>query len=129
MVKLHGGDTSVFDDPAAHHKPAATRVLAADRSGYLAGMDCTEVGWAVQRLGAGREVPGGPVAAHAGIEMHVKIGDRIEAGQPLITLFSEDAALLDTPECMLRETLRIEEVPVERKPLVREVLTANGLQT
>ncbi|GAA3748134.1 thymidine phosphorylase [Terriglobus aquaticus] len=127
MVRLHGGDVSVFDDPAAQHKPAATRVLKADRSGTLVSMDCTEVGWAVQRLGAGREVPGGPVAAHAGIEMHVKLGDRIAEGQPLVTMFSEDAALLDEPERMLRETLRIADQDYVRKPLVREVLTGRDV--
>ena len=128
MVRLHGGDVGVFDDPAAHHKPVAQRVLKADRAGTLTGMDCTEVGWAVQRLGAGRDVPGGPVAAHAGIEMHVKLGDRVEAGQPMVTLFSQDAALLGTPEQMLRDTLRITDEPYTRGPLVREVIAAADLQ-
>ena len=124
MTKLQGGDVTSFDDPPAFHKPAATRVLTADRDGYLAGMDCTEVGWAVQRLGAGREVPDGPVAAHAGIEMHAKIGDRIVKGQPLVTLFTEDATLLDTPERMLRETIVIAEAAPEKTPLVRQIITA-----
>ena len=70
-------------------------------------MNCTQVGWAVQRLGAGRVRPGDPVSAHAGIEMHAKLGDRVVAGQPLVTLFSEDAALLDEPEAMLLETIRV----------------------
>jgi len=124
MTKLQGGDVSVFEDPAAFHKPAATRVLTADRDGFLAGMDCTEVGWAVQRLGAGREVPGGPVAAHAGIEMHAKIGDRITKGQPLVTLFTEDASLLETPERMLRETIVLADRALQKAPLVRQIITA-----
>ena len=128
MIELHGGDTGTFHDPAAHHRPTATRTLQAERSGYLSSMDCMEVGWAVQRLGAGREVPGGPVSAHAGIEMHVKIGDRVQAGQPLVTLFSEEAALLDEPERMLRGTLTISDTMPERLPLVREVITRADLQ-
>ena len=125
MVRLHGGDVSVFDDPRAHHRPGATRVLRAERDGYLTGMDCTEVGWAVQRLGAGREVPGAPVSASAGIEMHVKIGEAVMAGQPLVTMFSEDAALLDGPERMLRGTLRIGDAPPETRPLVRGIITGD----
>jgi pyrimidine-nucleoside phosphorylase len=124
MVKLQGGDTAPFDDPAAFHKPTASRVLCAERDGYLAGMDCTEVGWAVQRLGAGREVPGGSVAAHAGIEMHAKIGDRITSGQPLVTLFSEDPSLLETPEQMLRATLRIADEQPGRHLLIQQVITS-----
>ena len=122
IVRAQGGETSIFNDPAAFHKPQATRVLKAEREGYLAGMDCKQVGWAVQRLGAGRDKPGDPVSAHAGIESHAKLGTKLEAGQPIFTLFSEDAALLDEPFHMLEETIRVEEVPPAIQPLIREIV-------
>jgi pyrimidine-nucleoside phosphorylase len=127
IVHAQGGDISLFEgdaNPAAHHKPTATRILTAATSGYLATMDCKQVGWAVQRLGAGRAKPGDPVSAHAGIEMHAKLGDRLEVGQPLVTLFAEDQSLLAEPEAMLRETLQIAATPPQRQPLIREVVTA-----
>jgi pyrimidine-nucleoside phosphorylase len=123
IVEAQEGDLTLFEDPAAQHKPTATRTLNAPASGYLASMDCKQVGWAVQRLGAGRSKPGDPVSAHAGIEMHAKLGAKIEAGQPLITLFSEDDSLLDEPEAMLRETLEITSAPPELQPLIREIIT------
>jgi pyrimidine-nucleoside phosphorylase len=122
MTELQGGDCRVFADPAAHHKPTASRVLKADRDGHLHSMDCREVGWAVQRLGAGRAKPGDPVSAHAGIEVHAKLGAKVEQGQPLLTLFAEDAKLLDEPEAMLRATYRIAPEPPELNPLVREII-------
>ncbi|WP_158945039.1 thymidine phosphorylase [Granulicella sp. S190] len=122
MVATQCGDVSVFHDSAAHHQPTASRTLTATHSGYLSSMDCKQVGWAVQRLGAGRAKPGDPVSAHAGIEMHAKLGDEIKTGQPLVTLFSEDASLLDEPEAMLRETLHIAPAPPQLKPLLREVI-------
>jgi pyrimidine-nucleoside phosphorylase len=126
IVTAQNGDISIFEDPAMHHKPTATRTLTAPTAGYLAAMDCKQVGWAVQRLGAGRAKPGDPVSAHAGIEMHAKLGDKIEAGQPLVILFSEDSELLDESEAMLRETLQIGRTPPRLQPLIREVVTKNG---
>jgi pyrimidine-nucleoside phosphorylase len=123
IIAAQNGDITVFEDPSAHHKPTATRTITAPTAGYLASMDCKQVGWAVQRLGAGRAKPGDPVSAHAGIEMHAKLGDKIDANQPLITLFSEDAALLDEPEAMLRETLQITSTPPRLQPLIREIIT------
>jgi pyrimidine-nucleoside phosphorylase len=123
IIETQGGDISIFEDPAAHHQPTATRTLTASTSGYLAAMDCKQVGWAVQRLGAGRAKPGDPVSANAGIEMHAKLGDKIEANQPLITMFSEDAALLNEPEAMIRETLQITQTPPKLQPLIREIIT------
>ena len=129
IVAAQGGDTTVFDDPASHHRPTATRTLTAPTSGFLAAMDCKEVGWAVQRLGAGRPKPGDPVSAHAGIEMHAKLGDKVKANQPLITLFSEDESLLDEPEAMLRETLQITPTPPTLQPLIHEIITKSSLPT
>ena len=126
MVKLQSDDypaaATALANPAAFHKPTATRVLTADRAGFLNEMNCTQIGWAVQRLGAGRTRPGDPVSAHAGIELHAKLGDRLEAGQPLVTLFSEAPALLDEPEQMLRETLKIAPTPPKPVPLIREIV-------
>jgi pyrimidine-nucleoside phosphorylase len=123
IIAAQNGDITVFEDPAATHKPIATRILPAPTSGYLSAMDCKQVGWAVQRLGAGRAKPGDPVSAHAGIEMHAKLGDRLAPGQPLITLFAEDPALLDEPEQMLRETLQISPTLPTKQPLIREIIT------
>jgi pyrimidine-nucleoside phosphorylase len=127
MVSAQGGDASIFRgeaDPHTFHKPVAQRVLLAEAGGYLAGMDCTEVGWAVQRLGAGRLKPGDPVSAHAGIEVHAKLGDRVEQGQTLVTLFSEDEALLAEPYEMLRATYRIAAQKPALGAMVREVIRA-----
>ncbi len=123
IIAAQNGDITIFEDPSAHHKPAATRTLAAPTSGYLAAMDCKRVGWAVQRLGAGRAKPGDPVSAHAGIEMRAKLGDKLEANQPLVTLFAEDPELLNEPEAMLRETLQVTQTPPKLQPLIREVIT------
>lgn len=131
MVALQSDDfvaaQSAFSNPATFHKPAATRTLTASRAGFLSAMDCKQIGWAVQRLGAGRTQPGAPVSAHAGIEMHAKLGDRIAVGQPLATLFTENPALLDEPEAMLRETLQISDAQPTPIPLIREIITEDQL--
>jgi pyrimidine-nucleoside phosphorylase len=123
IIAAQHGDTTIFEDPAAFHKPTATRTLTAWETGYLSSMDCKQVGWAVQRLGAGRAKPGDPVSAQAGIEMHAKLGDKLEKGQPLATLFSEDATLLNEPEHMLRETIKLTTTPPKLQPLIREIIT------
>jgi pyrimidine-nucleoside phosphorylase len=127
IIAAQGGDTSIFSDPAAFHKPMATRIFRAQRAGYLSSMDCKQVGWAVQRLGAGRAKPGDPVSAHAGIESHAKLGEKLEAGQPIFTLFSEDESLLDEPYQMLEATVNLAKEPPPKQPLVREIITNKDL--
>lgn len=124
MVRAQGGDVSVFEDPAAFHQPRKFSVLRAKVSGFLADMDCKQVGWAVQRLGAGRARPGEPVSAHAGIEVHAKVGDWVEAGQVLFTLFSDDEVLLTESGRMIEAALRFSDARDARKALVCEVVRA-----
>ena len=118
-----------LENPQAFHRPSATNTLRAERSGYVEIANCTEIGWAIQRLGAGRVRPGDPVSAHAGIEMHVKAGDAIAQGAPLVTLFSEDAALLAESTAMLQENVRVVDQPATSRPLIREVVRQDAETT
>ncbi len=122
MIALQGGDLY-----AVKHAPAHQHLLRAPRSGYLFSMDCTAIGWAVQRLGAGRSRKGEPVSAHAGIEMHAKLGASVAEGDPLCTLFAEDPARLAEPLQLLSTAIRIADAPPRAIPLVHEALTRDTL--
>ncbi len=126
MVAAQGGDPGVFENPAAHHAPKFRRELLASRSGTLTRMDCEQVGWAVQRLGAGREQAGEPVAAHAGIEFYVKLGSQVEAGQPMCMMFSDEQPRFAEAEHLLTTAIAIEDAAAEIPPLIGEILTRDS---
>jgi pyrimidine-nucleoside phosphorylase len=126
MVAAQGGDLEAIDAGAAFHAPKYRRTLHADRSGHFTASDCTKIGWAVQRLGAGRERAGEPVEPHAGLEMHVKLGAKVEAGQPLATMFTQKESLFGEPEHLLRDAITIGDAPVAPPPLVRQIISAEN---
>ena len=107
MVAAQGGDLKAIDAGMGFHRRGSGASFARRSGGYFVAADCTKVGWAVQRLGAGREKAGEPVEAHAGLEMHVKLGAEVEAGQVLATLFAQDEARFAEPEHLLAEALTI----------------------
>jgi pyrimidine-nucleoside phosphorylase len=123
MVQAQGGDLHALDAPAAFHQPAVRKTIVAERNGFFAAIDCTQAGWAVQRLGAGRERAGEPVEAHAGLEMHVKLGMPVAAGQPLYTLFAQKDELLVEPQQLLAKAVVLSEEPAPVPPLVKQVIT------
>jgi pyrimidine-nucleoside phosphorylase len=122
IVAGQGGDTSVFHHPETFHQPNATCTLTAGSDGFLSEIDCRAVGGAIQRLGAGRARPGDPVSAHAGIEVHARLGDRIAANQPLITLFAEEDNLLHEAYEMLRAAYRIDNQQKPVQPIILDVI-------
>ena len=123
MVAAQGGNVSVFDDLQGFHKPGATRVIEACESGYVAEMDTTTLGWAVQRLGAGREKAGEPVDPHAGIIFHARRGAKIQKGEPLATLFATRPEMLAEPAELLRKSIAFSNTAPETVPLVSRIFT------
>ena len=133
MVDAHGGDTSVFDDLAAFHKPDVTEVLNAWETGTIAEMDTTAIGWAVQRTGAGREANDEsgapseslgwqPVDPHAGIVFHARRGAKVEKGQPIATLYATTPAQMEEAVARLRAAIRIAaKAPAAAPPLVSRI--------
>ncbi len=120
MVAAQGGDTSVFSD-AGYHRPGATRVIEAWETGYVAQMETTQLGWAVQRLGAGREKAGEPVDPHAGIVFHERRGAYVAKGQRFATLYATDAAKLAEPASLLCEAVKFSATPPMPVPLVSRI--------
>ncbi len=128
MVEAQRGDTSVFDDPKGFHKPGATEVAPAWESGYIAEMDTTALGWAVQRTGAGREHAGEPVDPHAGIVFHARRGARVEVGQPLATVYASNAEMLREPIEILKRAIHFSEAAPDSVSLMGRIFTRESAE-
>jgi pyrimidine-nucleoside phosphorylase len=128
MIEAQGGDASVFDDPTAFHKPDATEVVEAWESGFVAEMDTTALGWAVQRTGAGREKAGEPVDPHAGILFHARRGARVERGQPLATIYATKPEMLAEPVAILKQAIRFSKGLPHAVPMVSRIFTRDAAE-
>ncbi len=126
MVSAQWGDLGVLDQSATHHAPGAQTLFRASRSGFLSSMDTTAIGWAVQRLGAGRVRAGEPIDAHAGLAMHAKLGQQVRTGEPLCTLFAASESRFAEPLALLADAITITEERLEPPPLLGVVLTRDG---
>ena len=128
MIDAQGGDVSIFDDLAAFHNPGATTVLPAWDSGFIASMDTTAIGWAVQRTGAGREKAGEPVDPHAGILFHARRGAHVEKGQPIATLYATREDMLAEPFALLKSAIALSATPPDPVPLVGRIFTRQNAE-
>jgi thymidine phosphorylase len=116
MVAAQGGDPDATL-PVARE----SHVVKAANSGIITTMDAMKVGVSAWRLGAGRSKQGEQVQAGAGIEMHAKPGDYIEAGAPLFTLHTDEAPRFERALDILEGAVNIvENGVVDRLPLVLE---------
>jgi pyrimidine-nucleoside phosphorylase len=122
MLAAQGGDLAWFTQPSRLHRPAYLYKVKSAAAGFLCTVDCGEVGWAVQRSGAGRTAPGEAVAAHAGVETHKKVGDPVAAGETLFTVYAEQEARLEPVAEMLSRCFTLGAKPPEPVPLIEKIV-------
>lgn len=126
MVKLQGGDPRALDDFS--RLPAATlkeKVLSS-RAGYVNEVHAEQVGKACVVLGAGRTKTDDKVDFAVGVSSLIKEGERVEKGQPLVTVHANDPAKLAEVRVMIEKAVRIADTKPAQRPLVYETIQPKG---
>ena len=91
--------------------------VVATQSGYVAGIDAEKIGQAVIAMHGGRQQLGDPIDYSTGLEMLVRLGDQVTAGQPLARLFAR-AEVEEAGRDQLRASLSIADELAPQKPLI-----------
>ncbi|MEJ1156216.1 thymidine phosphorylase [Microbacterium marmarense] len=119
MIRAQDGDPD-----AALPAPNETHTVTAAQAGYVTRLEALPFGIAAWRLGAGRARAQDPVLHAAGIDLHVKPGDRIEIGQPLFTLLGQDGTRFERALDAVEGAWEIGAEAPASTPLVLERITA-----
>jgi thymidine phosphorylase len=115
MITAQGGDLTV-PLPVARE----TQDVFANTSGYLTKLDALSVGMASWRLGAGRARKEDSVQFGAGIQWHVGHGEKVEKGQKLFTLHTDEPARFESALEVLTQGYEVgaESAITQRLPLI-----------
>ena len=117
FVRAQGGDADALEDLPVSGE---VREVTVARDGYVARFEALGIGRAALALGAGRERKGDAIDPGAGVEVLAKVGDRLEAGDPVARLYG--GRNVERAEASVRETLKLSNEPVERGPAILDSL-------
>jgi thymidine phosphorylase len=113
MVAAQGGDLDRLPP-----LPSGTE-LVASRSGYVGAIDTEALGLAIIELGGGRKVMTDPIDHSVGLEMLVRLGEHVEAGQPTVRVFARREQV-ELVRHTIEEAIGIHDEPPVAGPLVVE---------
>lgn len=122
MVRRQGGDDRIVEEPERMGSSRYSRDVLAGRTGFIAEMAAQEIGRASQHLGAGRLRKEDEIDFTAGIRMHVRIGDAVQEGDVLATLYGADSRRLEEAETILEAAIRISSEPVAPPKLIKKII-------
>ncbi len=127
IAEEQNGDVDILKNPLRYPKPAFQAQVPAAESGYVASIHSLEVGLTAVTLGAGRQKADDLIDPKAGIVLHKKAGQAVEAGEPIMSVYTDREEVLKAAVERLGKAVAYSAQPVESKALIHEYLDKNSL--
>ncbi|MBI3933517.1 MAG: thymidine phosphorylase [Acidobacteria bacterium] len=122
ILEAQGGNAQVIDSFELLPNASADFVVSSPRAGYVSRISADDIGHAVALLGGARETMDSRIDAAVGIVLEHKVGDRIQAGERLCTIYYNTDTHLEEASAMVEDAFHIAAAAPEKRPLVYEVI-------
>ena len=122
FVEAQGGDPRIVDDRSLLPQAPVRHEVRAGRHGWLRSVDAAEIGHAAARVGAGRRRKGDEIDLAVGLQFLAEIGDEVEPETLVAVVLANDEAAARKAGQNVQDALSWSEQPVERRPVVHEVV-------
>lgn len=126
FVEAQGGDPRIVDDVSLLPTAGVVREIRAPSAGWLASVDAEGVGNAAGVLGTGRRKKDDAIDPAAGIELLVKIGDEVTAGDLLGRTFASSHEAAAKAESRILDALTWADEPQEAPALILDAINPKG---
>ncbi|WP_145648289.1 pyrimidine-nucleoside phosphorylase [Bacillus licheniformis] len=121
FLQNQGGDSSVADNPEKLPQAAYKIDVPAKEAGVVSEIVADQIGVAAMLLGAGRATKEDKIDLAVGIMLRKKVGDAVEKGEPLVTLYA-NRENVDDVIAKVYDNIQIAET-AEAPKLVHTVIT------
>ncbi|ALM57610.1 pyrimidine-nucleoside phosphorylase [Staphylococcus equorum] len=121
FLENQDGDGSVVDDVSKLPQAKYQVALPAESSGFVTEIVANEMGVASMMLGAGRQTKDDDIDLSVGLVLHKKVGDRVDEGEPLLTIHSNRENVDDVIE-KLNQSITVSEQGAE-PTLIHKIIT------
>ncbi|HSI67677.1 MAG TPA: pyrimidine-nucleoside phosphorylase [Planococcus sp. (in: firmicutes)] len=122
LIQDQGGNPAVVDDVGLLPQAKYVNPVESRQEGYISFMEADEIGTAAMVLGAGRATKESVIDLAVGIVLHKKVGDFVEKGEAIATIYSNDASIDECVE-MLYNSIEFTSEAVEKPQLISELIT------
>ena len=120
MIKAQHGDPNVVDDYSLMPHAKYQIEYPAQKDGVIAKLTADEIGMASMLMGGGRQKADDQLDYAVGIELRKKIGDSVQKGESIMTIWSNREDIDDVKE-LLDQAVAIEE-SAQQPTLIHETI-------
>ena len=121
-IVAQGGDADLAADPSKLPESSIKYEIKAREAGYISKMNAEEIGVASVVLGAGRETKDSVIDHSAGIILVKKLGDKVEIGDTLAVLHTNNESAIPSAESKFLGAISYSADKVELGKLIYKVV-------
>ena len=123
MIEAQGGERRVAYEPDRLPQAEGRIGVAAEKSGYVRAVATSDIGYAAQALGAGRERADDVIDPAAGIIMKKRLGEYVEKGEIWCELHVGAHSDVPAAQKRLSGALTLSDEPMtQARPLIYRVI-------
>ena len=122
MVAAQGGRAEDVYDTSALPQAKIVIEAKADADGYVNHIEAEKVGLLCMHLGGGRETKESEIDLSVGVVLHKKVGDRVNKGDSIATIYASDTERANSAARMLHECYELSDSPVARPPFIKAII-------
>lgn len=129
IIEAQGGNPKAVEDPSVLPQALAVEVFAAPATGIVTRVEPRAIGRGVIALGGGRQKVDDVLDPTVGFVITVKPGDRVLEGEPIASVFAQDAAGVERGYEALRAAIIVGQKLTEKPvPLISHRVTKAGVE-
>ena len=122
FVEAQGGDSAPVYDTKLLPQASIVKEVYAPVDGYVSHIESDRVGISAMKLGGGRETKESPIDLSVGILINKKVGNKVEKGEKIATLYANDGEKLAAAITELEQAYSYSVTPVEKPKLIKTVI-------
>lgn len=128
LIIAQGGDPSCCDDTTKLPKANVVLPVPARQGGFVHHMHTVRLGNTAQAMGAGRITKDDVIDPSVGFVLHKRIGDAVDVGEPLATVYAKDTESAQTAIDAIRSQITIAKEKAPRSKLMHAFVTADRVE-
>lgn len=122
FIAGQGGDPKVIEDHTLFPRPSCYSEIHSEVDGFVEAIQARAIGLASQHAGAGRATKEDQIDLSAGIMLYKKVGDSVNKGELLVTVYGNDQARVDKGAQEASSAFLIQDNKPEESALVKRVI-------
>ena len=122
LVNLQDGNSLSLDDYSLLPTAKDKIEVKSEKSGYIANIDAYKIALGCKLLGAGRDKKSDSIDMSVGVYLNKKTGEKVEKGEVLYTIYSNDDAKTTQCKALCDEAYTVQQEKPAVKPLIYQII-------